>query len=739
MSLTSLSPHFFLCGFLYLYLIPHSFILRTFVNQSLVPSIHHSFLVVYWCRILGTVDIYVALYVAFHDLYVAISRSSISNHYHLLMSSLLEGHPPQIPHCSFPSTSFPSRQSESEDDIISTMLVNSDSQGCNESLSIYIKYIIDTIYGDASGKELHHRTYHNISIYALKLLNLNLFVKNYHFCIGKILAFLSTFTALTDAAMESDGTVIDEKVRYEGECLKEFLCIVVLLLLKIKNNNDDYNESESLQIIDTEQLYKTLEHFEFITVISKFIATHVVATDTKDCSFVLLKFGCDIAFEYLFHKELLSDNEFTSLTTETSLIPTLIKYLLSNENFNAYDIDGDDFEDEDKLIAYEEFKLLLLVNEQYLMKSYSCDDVQNKVFDMLMNDDKGPNNSNITGFINLLIYHLNREESHIIKILILKFLYLVFTSSYTTKLVYLNDLKILVDIFIREINDLDYSADNEHKMLMITYLKVLYPLLMFSQLNEDSGYKKGELIDLLGNLILNSTSSKEKKDDEVVPSLAGRCMAVPWLKEKKKRPSNSSSSSLTSSEALFEGDLNTSSDSIAASFTRVASVRASSRSDFYKHTTTHNAELVEKHNIFKENNNNLFLGTLQQSLPSIEEKKSNILDLPTEYLKAKPLPRIPALKNDFYKNDSGSSTSVNSASLLVRKALKKKAPPPPPHYISEHPEHQEHQEHQDHKHKSPPPPPRHPYRPLEHKSYKSPDHTETKNHTPPPPPPRRRR
>lgn len=84
------------------------------------------------------------------------------------------------------------------------------------------------------------------------------------------------------------------------------------------------------------------------------------------CSFVLLKFGCDIVFEYLFHKELLSDNEFTSLTTQTNLIPTLIKYLLSNENFNNYDIDGDDFEDEDKLIAYEEFKLLLLINEQYL-------------------------------------------------------------------------------------------------------------------------------------------------------------------------------------------------------------------------------------------------------------------------------------------------------------------------------------------------------------------------------------
>ena len=39
----------------------------------------------------------------------------------------------------------------------------------------------------------------------------------------------------------------------------------------------------------------------------------------------------------------------------------------------------------------------------------------------MMGNITNGNLNNITGFINLLIYHLNREESHIIKILILKF------------------------------------------------------------------------------------------------------------------------------------------------------------------------------------------------------------------------------------------------------------------------------------------------------------------------------
>ncbi|EGW34556.1 uncharacterized protein SPAPADRAFT_59978, partial [Spathaspora passalidarum NRRL Y-27907] len=221
--------------------------------------------------------------------------------------------------------------------------------------------------------------------------------------------------------------------------------------------------TEQLELLPADMLYSALSEFNFVAVASHFISAQIKAANgnlqSTDTSYVILKFSCDIFFEYLFHIELFNDGEFTCLTN-TDLIPTVITYLLDNENFNNYDLDSDDFENEDKLIAYEEFKLLLLINEQYMMRSYTSN-VNNRVFDGLMRGkSEQPNLTNITGFINLLIYHLNREESNIIKILILKFLYLVFTTSYVTKMVYLNDLKILIDIFIRELNNMDNSKEN---------------------------------------------------------------------------------------------------------------------------------------------------------------------------------------------------------------------------------------------------------------------------------------
>lgn len=59
------------------------------------------------------------------------------------------------------------------------------------------------------------------------------------------------------------------------------------------------------------------------------------------------------------------NNEELNELTKHDLIPTLIKYLLNNDDFHNYDLDGDEFEDESRLIAYEELKLLLLINEQF--------------------------------------------------------------------------------------------------------------------------------------------------------------------------------------------------------------------------------------------------------------------------------------------------------------------------------------------------------------------------------------
>lgn len=637
---------------------------------------------------------------------------------------------------------------------ISTILINSDPDECNENFLIYLKIILDNIYVNKQS------LYKDISKYALKLIKSNLFVKNFKFCVGKIIAFLETFTILTKFRLEEQGDNDDEinedeeRTKYECECLKEFLCIVLLLLIKIKNTEDENNNidsidssiSDELLLIPVNGLFATFREFNLLSILASFISTQIMAINNQESKFVILKFSCDIIFEYFYQVELLNDEELNGLTKK-ELISTLIKYLLNNDDFHNYDLDGNEFEDESRLIAYEELKLLLLINEQFLMKSYNNKSLNNLVFDELLQNVENMNQ--ITGLINLLIYHLNREESQIIKILILKFLYLVFVSSCTCKLIYLNDLKILIDIIIRELN----NTDDYNKILTMTYLRVLYPILMFSQINENDnfkGYKNHEILEVLLEIILNyetkssdlSRGGNSIDEDNSISKLAIKCMHVKWLKsqqqQKQKQGTNNKTGypESTTSEDYDDddddndnnnnnigpnGERSSSRESLIGSFTRVASVRASSRRDYHKHTTAHNIErknsgkknkslnTFKKKSMIEENNGNIFLSGISRislSEPTakqlddddgddydyddddeLEEEPStpdsNILDLPDEYLNSKPLPKIPLprkAKRDLtysYSNNS-SSSSINSSSSLKQKALRKKAPPPPP-------------------------------------------------------------
>ncbi|KAI5951009.1 LDB17 [Candida jiufengensis] len=655
---------------------------------------------------------------------------------------------------SFSITSYPeSTTKDYFNEEISTILKISDSQECNENFSIFIKCIIDNIY--VNNNDIIP-TYQDLSIISLKLLTSNLFVKNYKFCIAKILAFLATFTSITnfrvknkneeDEFDENDNCdEISDQIVYETECLKEFLCITLLLLLKLKNScnendnnlNDDVSSdtsstissttSEAIELINVDEVFKTLQQSRFISIISQFINAQIKAVSQRKSSFVILKFSCDIVFEYLYYFENLSTKEFLDLTfNNNEIITTIIKDLLSSKKFTNYDVNSnnedDDFEndlDENKLVAYEELKLLLFINEQYLMNSFRIEDNKNQVFEELIhNDNKNQksNVSNIVGFINLLIYHLNREESKIIKLLILKFLYLVFTTSYTSKLIYKNDLKILVDIFIRELDNLDYNES----ILILTYLRVLYPILTFSELSECNNYKSQEIINVLSNTIMNSNKDNE---NSTIASLATKCMNVKWLKKftrnkvkfQQDNLSNSPQSKESTSDFNSSEELSNSSKETLQNLTRIASVRSSSRSDYHKHTTVHN-QLERKHSeklitknssssnvtspsIFIENNNNVFLNQFskkinlddnqiikQESPPN--EQDSNILNLPNEYLTQKPLPKLPVPEkklNQIYLDGvdttstrNSSSSSINSINSLKQKAMRKKAPPPPP-------------------------------------------------------------
>lgn len=579
-------------------------------------------------------------------------------------------------HVTFPRLELTFSPIEILFDEVQSLLINSDCIECNENLSLFLKLVVDYLKNETE-------IYHTCSLLALRLLNLNLFTKNFELCMGKILSLLTVLSAPLD----------DDK----AERLKEFLLIFLLLLLKLQGDDEGAFSSA----VDNDKLFSTLRLLGFVQVVGNFISYHIENSESTHSSYVLLKFNCDIIFQYLYHVVLLSDAEFESLT-DSRLIPCLVTHLLANDNFNKYDVAGD-FDDEDKLIAYEEFKLLLLINEQYLMKSMSCNSVQHKVFEGLLSKRKDSVNG-MCGFTNLLVYHVNREESSIIKILMLKFLYLIFTTSYTARVPYINDLKILVDIIIRELNDLDYSAEAENRILALTYVKVLYPLLVYSELSESKpGYKIAEIVEMLRNVVTNCDTGCSDEDDASMNSAAVKtsqeitdivksavkCLLIPWIKRSKPvaynsvpgrltKNANVSTDSISSASSLgsklgalkLENEPASSSESL--SFTRVASVRTSSRSDYHKHTTSHNlrdSPMEEKPNLFRANNNNVFLSpvTSPDCIPT--RKTAELLDLPKEYLQNKSLPALP---KDVSPSRESPSTS------LKEKAKLKKAPPPPP-------------------------------------------------------------
>lgn len=140
-----------------------------------------------------------------------------------------------------------------------------------------------------------------------------------------------------------------------------------------------------------------------------------------------------------------------------------------------------------------------------------------------------------------LILLLNRESALSAQLLILKLLYLLFTTPSTFEYFYTNDLHVLVDVIIRNLLDLDMGADggkvdetgepNGQRALRHTYLRVLCPLLRNTQLaREGNNYKREEVRKML-YLLVNRSSAHFAPVDETVIRLVIRCKQIEWLRE----------------------------------------------------------------------------------------------------------------------------------------------------------------------------------------------------------------
>lgn len=130
----------------------------------------------------------------------------------------------------------------------------------------------------------------------------------------------------------------------------------------------------------------------------------------------------------------------------------------------------------------------------------------------------------------------NLDETSL-QLLTLKVLYLLFTTRTTYEYFYTNDLRVLVDILIRNLLDLPEDAS----ALRHTYLRVLYPLLAHTQLRYPPQYKREEIRKLLAVLRRGQVSEVDagsptnanwqhfEEVDETTARLVQRCQKVPWL------------------------------------------------------------------------------------------------------------------------------------------------------------------------------------------------------------------
>ena len=130
-----------------------------------------------------------------------------------------------------------------------------------------------------------------------------------------------------------------------------------------------------------------------------------------------------------------------------------------------------------------------------------------------------------------IILLLNRESETSLQLLILKLLYLLFTSPPTYEYFYTNDLHVLLDIILRNLLDLPNSSSP----LRHTYLRVLYPSLAHSQLRHPPHYKREDILRLLA-ILGGSAMSHFGTVDETTRRLVERCSKVTWLSDDHQRP-----------------------------------------------------------------------------------------------------------------------------------------------------------------------------------------------------------
>jgi hypothetical protein len=123
------------------------------------------------------------------------------------------------------------------------------------------------------------------------------------------------------------------------------------------------------------------------------------------------------------------------------------------------------------------------------------------------------------------------------QLLVLKMLYILFNTKGLSEYFYTNDLCVLVDVFLREIVDLDEESESvcnyldsmstsnlDNSQLRHTYLRVLHPLLTKTQLRS-LPYKRTQIVRALESLIANQ---EIREVSSTTKRLVERCLNGEW-------------------------------------------------------------------------------------------------------------------------------------------------------------------------------------------------------------------
>lgn len=185
---------------------------------------------------------------------------------------------------------------------------------------------------------------------------------------------------------------------------------------------------------------------------------------------------------------------------------------------------------EDEDFNYLLIKLIVALNEQFMVSSISAHQSHQsqRNHNVVMLSLKSRLHVTKT-FGENLIFMLNRassssDEDLCMQLLVLKLLYLLFTTKETAHYFYTNDLRVLVDVFMRALSDLPEESES----LRHTYLRVLHPLLTHTQLCTYP-YKRPQIRRLLKSIV---QENRYRGDVSVTTRrLVQRCLDAEWSVE----------------------------------------------------------------------------------------------------------------------------------------------------------------------------------------------------------------